>query len=213
MRYVVCENDLKSEFFFLALNNIHFLRVLGKSLRNSAPPTILSNTPSWYFLQFHQRYSLQYATLAIHASTSLTLPMLAHHPRCHVTLARRLSNQCQHINHTCTSLTLARHHSKHTAHTSTPLTYARGQHYSRQHKQHAISGTPRYPTKLLKLLVFSFTASLSTFVEVWKTAIEKLNFFFRENQSALLKIRPVFQKQMRIFFTKAFFQKKTFQTF
>ena len=36
---------------FLALNNIHFLLVLGKILRNNAPP-------SWYFLQYHQRYSL-----------------------------------------------------------------------------------------------------------------------------------------------------------
>ena len=34
---------------FLALNNIHFLRVLEKSFRNNAPPMILSNPPSWCF--------------------------------------------------------------------------------------------------------------------------------------------------------------------
>ena len=33
---------------FLALNNIHFLRVLGKSLRNNATSTILSSAPPWY---------------------------------------------------------------------------------------------------------------------------------------------------------------------
>ena len=44
--------------FFLDLNNIHFLRGLGKSLRNNAPPAILSNTAFWYFLQYKQSYSL-----------------------------------------------------------------------------------------------------------------------------------------------------------
>ena len=65
--------------FFPALNNIHFLRVFGKSLRNNAPPTILSSSPPWYFLQCHQHYSL---------STLPTPPMLAHqppYPRWHTT--------------------------------------------------------------------------------------------------------------------------------
>ena len=56
----ICLEYIWSEtwILFLALNNIHFQRVLGKSLRNNAPPTILSNAPSWYFLQYYQRYSL-----------------------------------------------------------------------------------------------------------------------------------------------------------
>ena len=66
---------------FQALNNIHFLRVLAKSLRYNPPPTMLSNTPSWYFLQHHQLYSLYYATHATHVSTPPTLPILTHHPR------------------------------------------------------------------------------------------------------------------------------------
>ena len=126
---------------FLALKNIHLLRVLGKSLRNNAPPTILSNTPSWYFLQYHQRYLLQYATHAAHISTSLTLPILALHPRWHVTLAGRLHNPRQHVNHNGTSLTLVCHQSKHTTNTSRPPTHARHPRHPRYHEQHAISQT------------------------------------------------------------------------
>ena len=175
---------------------------------------ILSNTPSWYFLQYHQRYSLQYATHATHVSTSLTLPILAHHPRWHVTLACRLRNPRQHVNQTGTLLTLARHQSKHTTHASTPPTHARYPQHLHQYNQHAISRTPRYPIKLLKHFVFIFTvfafqAFLSVFVEIWKTAIEKLNFF-RENQSTVLKRQLFFQKQMSNFFRKRFFLEKTF---
>ena len=55
---------------FLFLNNIHFLRILGKSLRNNEPPTILSSKSPWLFLQYHQHYSL---------STPHTLLTMAHH--------------------------------------------------------------------------------------------------------------------------------------
>ena len=123
----------------VALNNIHFLRVLGKSLRNNAPPTILFNTSSWYFLQYHQRYLFQYSTLSTHVSTSLTLPILTHHPRCYLTLARRLRNPRQHVNHTGTSLKLARHQSKHTIHASMPPTHVHHPRYPSQHEQHGIS--------------------------------------------------------------------------
>ena len=81
MRYVRSLYDLKLEFFFLALNNIYFLRVFGKSLRNNAPPTILSSTPPRYLLQYHQRYSLKYITHATHASKLTMLPTVTHHPR------------------------------------------------------------------------------------------------------------------------------------
>ena len=174
---------------------------------------ILSNTRSWYFLQYHQRYSLQYSTHATHVSTALTLPILADHPRWHVTLARHLRNPRQHVNHTGTSLTLARHQSKHTTHASTSPTHARHPRHPRQHKQHVISRTPGYPIKLLKHLVFIFTAFTSQafliiFIEVWKTTIEKLNFF-REKQSALIKRRLFFSKtNAQFFLEKTFFQKK-----
>ena len=127
---------------------------------------------------------------------------------------------CQHVTHTGTLSTLARHQRKHTTHLSTPPTQARHPRHSRQHKQHVISQTPRYPIKLLKLLglkfqeeiqqflllIFIFTALnfqafLSIFIEVWKTAIEKLNFF-RGNWSALFKRQLFFQKQMRNSFRK-----------
>ena len=110
---------------FLALKNIHFLRVLGKSLRNNAPSTILPNTPSWYFLQYHQRYSPQYPTHTTHVNTPPTLSTLAHHPRqpCwYVTLARRPRNPRWHVTHAGTSPTLARHQHKHTTHASAPPT-------------------------------------------------------------------------------------------
>ena len=123
----------------VALNSIHCLRVLGKSLRNNAPPRILSNTSSWYFLQYHQRYSLQYATHSTHVSTSLTLPILAYHPRWHLTLARHLRNPRQHVNHTGTSLTLARYQSKHTTHASMPPTHVHHPRHLSQHEQHRIS--------------------------------------------------------------------------
>ena len=66
--------------FDKVLNNIHFLRVFGKSLRNNAPSTMLSSSPPWYFHQYHKRFSLQYATHAMHAGTPTTLTTLAHHP-------------------------------------------------------------------------------------------------------------------------------------
>ena len=113
-----------------------------------------------YILQYHQRYSLQYAT---HASTSTPLPTLAHeprHPRCHVThasmsttqpkLAHHLRQQATHASTPPTPPTQARKHATHTTHASTlarhPHKHAtHATHYPchpRQHVQHAISQTP-----------------------------------------------------------------------
>ena len=133
-----------------------------------------------------------------------------------------------HATHAGTSPQHATHitHNQNVTHAYTPptqrwhaSTQACHPRHSQQHKQHAISQTPGYPIKLLKLLglkfqeeiqqflllififtVFTFQAFLSIFIEVWKTAIEKLNFF-RGNQSALFKRRP-FSKTMRNFFRK-----------
>ena len=166
------------------------------SLRNNVPPTIRSNTPSWYFLQYHKRYSLQYATHATHISTLPTLAALPH----------------QHVTHADMSPTLTQHHHKHTTNSSRSPTQACHLRYPRQHNQHAISQTPGHPVKDFKCLsseiprgnlaVFTFsfyfyTAStfqvfLSILIEVWKTAIEK----FRGNQSALFKTELFFQKQI-----------------
>ena len=60
----------------LTLNNIQFLQISGKSLRNSTPPTILFSTPFWYFLT--------YIINVTHFITTHWLPTLAchpHHPR------------------------------------------------------------------------------------------------------------------------------------
>ena len=90
----MCSKHIWPEFriLFLALNNINFLRVLGKSLRNNALPTILRSTPPSYFLQYHLRYSLKYVTHATHTSISPTVPTLTHslcHPHWYVILARQ----------------------------------------------------------------------------------------------------------------------------
>ena len=44
---MICSNWIWTEtrIIFPALSNFHFLRVFGKSLRNNAPPTILSSLP------------------------------------------------------------------------------------------------------------------------------------------------------------------------
>ena len=187
----------------------------------------------------HPRYCLTHhpgissnITNATHFSTPATPTTLAHRPlyprwcTTHATHAGTSPqhaahhNPRQHVTRTGSSPTPARHQRKHTTHVSTPPTQARHPRHSRQHKQHAISQTPGYPIKLLKLLglkfqeeiqqflllififtAFTFQAFLSIFIEVWKTAIEKLNFF-RGNQSALFKRRLFFQKQMRNFFRK-----------
>ena len=140
--------------------------VLGKGLRNNAPLTILSNTPSRYLLQYHQSYSLQYVTHANHISTPLTLPSLVQypcHPRWHVTLACRPRNPRQHVAHAGTSPTLARYQRKHTTQVSTPPMQARYLRQSQQHKQHAIFRTSGYPIKLLKFLGFKFQEEIHQF--------------------------------------------------
>ena len=190
----------------------------------------------------HPRYCLTHhpgissnITNATHFSTPATPTTLAHRPlyprwcTTHATHAGTSPqhavhhNPRQHVTHTGSSPTPARHQRKHTTHVSTPPTQARHPRHSRQHKQHAISQTPGYPVKLLKLLglkfqeeiqqfllllfiftTFKFQAFLSIFIEVQKTVIEKLNFF-RGNQSALLKRRLFLQKQMCQFFRKKCF--------
>ena len=168
----------------------------------------------------HPRYCLTHhpgissnITNATHFITPAMSTTLAHRPlyprwcTAHAIHAGTSPQHPAHITHASTSPTLARHQRKHTTHISAPLTQARHPRHSRQHKQHAISQTPGYPIKLLKLLglkfqkefqqflllififtTFTFQAFLSIFIEIWKTAIEKLNFF-RGNQSSLFKRR------------------------
>ena len=188
------------------MKNIHFLLDLGKSFRNNSPPTKLSNT----ILLSPPMYSLQYASHVNHVSTPSTLPTLVHHPQ----------QLRQHVTQTGTSPTLARHQCKHTTHVSTPRTQACPPRHLRQHKQQVISQTPWYPIKFLKLLslrfqeeiqqylfsififtTFNFSAFLRIFIEVWKTAIEKL-YIFRRNQSGLFKRRRFFKTQIRNYFRK-----------
>ena len=143
--------------------------------------------------------------------------------RWHVTLAHRRRKPRQHVTHTGTSPTLACQQRKHTTHVSMPPTQARYPRHPCQHKQRAISRTLGYPLKLLKLLAlkfqeeiqqflllvfifatFNFQAFLSIFIEAWKTATEKLNFF-RGKQSVRFKRRLFFQKQIHYFFKKKLF--------
>ena len=94
MRYVRSVCDLKPEFFFLAVNNIHFLQAFGNSLRNNAPPTKLSRT--FLFLEISTtlltlvRHPRQHA---IHAGTP---PTQACHPRQHATHASTSPKQTRH---------------------------------------------------------------------------------------------------------------------
>ena len=175
----------------------------------------------------HPRYCLTHhpgvfsnITNATHFSTPATPTILAHRPlyprQCttHATHAGMSPQRAAHITHA------TRHSHWHVTHAGTLPTQTNNPRHSRQHKQHVISETPAYPIKLLKLLslkfqeeiqqflllIFIFTAFkfqvfLSILIEVWKTAIEKLNFL-RGNQSALFKRRLFFQKQMGNFFRK-----------
>ena len=102
-----------------------------------------------YFLQHHQRYSLQNAT---HASTSSILPTLAHQPRqllCHITQASRPTTQPR----------FARHRRQHTTHASTPPTLAHHPHPPRQHAtQSSVTPTPlTFARYLLKHTTFDST--------------------------------------------------------
>ena len=178
-----------------------------------------------YCLTHHPGISFN-ITNATHCSTPATPTTLAHRPlyprwcTTHTTNAGMSLQHAARIIHASTSPTLARHQCKHITNVSTPPTQARHPRHSRQYKQHTISQTPEYQIKLLKLLglkfqeeiqqflllifiltAFAFQTFLSIFIEVWKTAIEKLDFF-RGNQSVLFKRRLFFQKQMRNFFRK-----------
>ena len=127
---------------------------------------MLSKTSSWYVLQYHQRYSLWYATYATHVSTPPTLLTLAHHPR----------HPHWHVTHGSTSPMLARRQRKLTIHSSRPPTQARYLRHPRQHKQHAISQTHGYPNNLLKLLVLKFQEEI--FLEETSRPYSKDDYFF-----------------------------------
>ena len=177
----------------------------------------------------HPRYYLTHhlgifsnITNATHFSTPATPTTVSHcplYPRWCTTHVTHAGTSPQHVTHITHASTPQR---KHTTHVSTPPTQARHPRHSRQHKQHAISQTPGYPIKLLKLLglkfqeeiqqflllififtAFTFQAFLSIFIEVWKTTIEKLNFF-RGNQSALFIMWNFFRKNCFLIVSQQF---------
>ena len=81
------------------------MRVFGKSLRDNAPPTILSNTPSCSSnitdaTLCHPRHPPQHTAQFIHISEPPTSPTLARNPH-------------QPVTHAGMSSTLARHQRKH----------------------------------------------------------------------------------------------------
>ena len=87
LKYKICSKCIWSEtwILFLVLNNIHFLWAFGKSLRNNAPPTILSSTlvfpaisPTLLTLVRHPHWRI---TNLSHADKPLMSPTLVCHPR------------------------------------------------------------------------------------------------------------------------------------
>ena len=176
------------------------------------PPTILSNTPSWFFLQYHHRYSLQYTT---RVSNLLTLP---HWRITHASNAGTSPQHAAYITHASTSHKMARHPRQHATNANTPPTLACLPRHSCQQIQQAISQTPGYLVKLLKLLTlkfqeeiqqflflvfiftaFTFQAFLSIFLEVWKTGKIKL---FQRKLVCFIKKTAIFSKTNAQFFQK-----------
>ena len=82
---------------FSSFEQYSFPASFWKSSRKNAQPTILSSSPLWYFLQYHQRYSFQYATRATLASSPTTLSTLAHFQRHPHWLACHSRYHTQHI--------------------------------------------------------------------------------------------------------------------
>ena len=133
-----------------------------------------------------------------------------------------------HTTHASTSSTLARYPRLHATNANTPPTLAclPRKHVTRSthDSTHSVLflKTPGYSIKLLKLLclkfreeiqqfllfifivtAFTFQAFLSIFIEVWKTTIEKLNFF-RGNQSALFIMWNFFRKNCFLIVSQQF---------
>ena len=105
---------------FLSSNSSHFLQCFGKSLRNNASSMILCKILSWYFLHYHQRYSLLYSTHVKTLSVLLTLAYHQHQQQWHVSIACHPRHPRLHVTHTGTPSTLAGQQRKNTAHTSAP---------------------------------------------------------------------------------------------
>ena len=130
----------------------------------------------------HPRYCLTHhpgissnITNATPFSTPPIPPTLAHrslYPCWHTTHADTSPQHASYVTHASMSTTLVHHSRQHATKANTPPTLARHPRHPRQHKQyHAISRTPGYPIKLLKHLVFIFTAFtfqafLRIFIEV-----------------------------------------------
>ena len=126
-----------------------------------------------------------------HFRTPPMLPTLAHHtlyPCWRNTHAGTSPWHPANVTHASMSPTLAHHPRQQATKANTPPTLA---HLSRMHATHDTHASTN-STPFLKLLGV---------LGIWKTVIEKLNFF-RGNQSALLKRRLFFQKQKHNFFRK-----------
>ena len=138
---------------------------------------ILPNTPSWYFHQYHQRYSLQYAT---HVSTPLPLATLAHHPR----------YPRWDVTHTSTSPTLACYPRQHATNANKPPTLVHATYdthictksmpFLKPQVSNSLSNSKRKFSSFLLLVfiyttAFTFQALISIFTKVSKTVTEKLN--------------------------------------
>ena len=169
-------------------------------MRNNAPPMILSSTPSRYFLQYYQHYSLQYATRATQVSTPPTLATLAHHPR----------HPHWYVIHASTPPMQTHRPRQQTSHASTLLTTPtlaqRACHFSNPWVSKQLSNSKRKFKQFLHLVfiytaAFTFQAFLSIFIKVGKTATEKLNFFSGKylpysNDDYTFKNKcPIFQKK------------------
>ena len=124
-----------------------FCASIWKSLKNNAPPTILSSSAPWYFLQYHQRYSIQYTTQVTHTFTPTTLPKLiparVNRADASPILARQPRNPRQHTTHASTCY--SHKHVTHSNYASTPPMQVQHPRLLRQHTIHA-STSPTRPT-------------------------------------------------------------------
>ena len=148
----------------------------------------------------HPRYCLKHhpgifsnITNATHFRKSPMPPMLAHcslYPYWRTPQAGTSPQRAAYVTHASMSTTLAHHSRQQATKANTPPTLARLPRMRATHSTHTSTNSTPFLELTRKHLVFIFTAFtfqafLSIFIEVWKTAIEKLNFF-RRNQSALL---------------------------
>ena len=125
----VWSSTLKKEKKKKALNNIHFLPVFGKSLRNNVLPTKLSSSlpvfpPISLTLFFLVRHPHQHITHLTHADIATTSQSLPFHQRQHVNHVTQVSTSPTQAHHPCPTQACHPNHPCQHAISSTPRQHA-----------------------------------------------------------------------------------------